>query len=406
MKSKIAIIGAGASGIISAIQASKKNSNQIDIYEKNSAIAKKILASGNGKCNITNQNISIDDYYCSKPSFLKYTLHEFDFNKCKKMFETLGILLYTKEDGKTYPLSNEAKSVVTILSNHLNKENIKLHTNTIIEKITKNKNRFEITTENQTKSYDKVILATGSNSYKNLGGTDIGNHIAKSFGHNIIPNYPALVQLNLKDNLHQLANGVKIKATVTLLIDNTQKEQIHDDILFTQYGISGLAILDLSVKISKALQNKRKIKLSLNLLPQFSFQEIVNMISKLCKLNSNFSILHTLCGFIHSKLALMILKSLNINKLEPTNKINQKIIKNIANKIVNFTLEVNDTKGFDYAEVSGGGVDITQINDKTFESKLVKNMYICGELLDVIGKRGGYNLHFAWGSGYIAGNSI
>jgi predicted Rossmann fold flavoprotein len=404
--SKIAIIGAGASGIISAIQASKNSNNQVDIYEKNSAIGKKILASGNGKCNITNQNISIEDYYCSKPSFLKYTLNQFDFNRCKKMFEEFGIILHSKPDGKTYPLSNEAKSVVTVLSNHLNKDNIKIFVDTQITNIQKNQNKFTITIENQTRTYDKVILATGSNSYKNLGGTDIGNNIAKNFGHNIIPNYPALVQLNLKDTLHQLANGVKTKADVKLIINNSQKEQIHDDILFTKYGISGLAILDLSVKISTALQNKKNIKLSINFLPQYSFQELLNIINRVCKINSSFSILHTLCGVIHSKIALMILKSLNINKLEPTDKINQKTIKNIVNKIINFELEVSDTKGFDYSEVSGGGVDVTQINDKTFESKLIKNLYICGELLDVIGKRGGYNLHFAWSSGYIVGNNI
>jgi predicted Rossmann fold flavoprotein len=403
---KIAIIGAGASGLISAIVASKDKQNQIDIYEKNSSIGKKIQASGNGRCNITNQNISNNDFFSEKPSFINYLLSEFDFNKCQTFFENLGLLLEVKNDGKVYPLSMESKSVLIILSNHIKQRNINLFLETQIKDIKKSKNSFVLELDNNKLEYDKVVIATGSNSYKNLGGTDFGLSISKKLGHDIVPFYPSLVQLILKGDIYKLANGVRKKSLVKLLVDGKAKDEIYDDILFTKYGISGLAILDLSQKVSIALKYKKDIQIALNLLPQYDFQKLSNLITKLCDLNSDFTILDTLCGLLNSKLVLAILKDLNIDKNLISKNLNFKQIKSIANNILNFKFTVLDTKGFDYAEVSGGGVSTNNINNKTYESKIIKNLFFCGEVIDIVGRRGGYNLHFAWGSGYLVGKNL
>jgi predicted Rossmann fold flavoprotein len=401
MKKNIAIIGAGASGIMTAIISSKNKNLNIDIYEKESLIARKVLASGNGKCNITNTNLSSDDYFGENPNFIKYLLGNFDFNKCKNIFEDLGVLFDISDDRRVFPLSCEAKGLLHILNTHLKKDNINLLLDTTVIDIQKNNSKYKIVLENSSKNYDVVVICSGSNSYKKLGGNDYGLSFAKSLDYKFNDFQPMLVQLNLKGELYNYANGVRKNVKIKLISNKKPKEEILGDVLFTNYGISGLAILDLTVYLKKYDINN--LQLSINLLPQFNFQELSNIIEKLQSKN-NFDIYTTLCGILHSKIVIMILKSLNINKEEKS--LNKKLIKNIANKILDFRFDIDSTRGFEYSEVSCGGIYVSQIDNKTFESTKDKNLYFCGEVLDITGRRGGFNLHFAWGSGYMVGREI
>jgi len=389
---RVAIVGGGASGLLCAIFCAK-SSCEVDIYEQNNKVGKKILVSGNGRCNITNKNISINNYISNNPQFVKYALNQFGFNEFKKFIESLGLLLEIKDDGRCYPQSNEAKSVVSILYKYALTLGVKIHTDTKIKNI---KELF--------KKYDKVVIATGSQAGEHLGGCNDGLEFAKEFSHNIIPTYPSLVQFELNSNIAPKMTGAKLDAEVTLLINHKKESTIKGDILFTNYGVSGFAILDISSDASIALLNYEAVDISINLLPNFTMQKLSSHILNISKNMTDFTILDILVGLIPLKIANGILEELNIpNK---TKDINTKLSKKIANKMLDWRFEVKDTHGFRYAEVAGGGVDTYEVDEKTMQSKKQKNLYFCGEVLDVVGKRGGYNFAWAWASGYVCAKDI
>jgi len=229
---------------------------------------------------------------------------------------------------------------------------------------------------------------------------------AQEFGHNIIPTYPSLVQFHLNSHVAVKMSGAKINGEVTLLINNKKDSTCQGDILFTNYGVSGFAILDISQKASVALMEYAKVDVSINLLPTFNAQKLSSHISKVASTMPDFTILDILAGLIPVKIAQGLLEDLKISNVTRGSDIGVKLSKKIANQMLNWRFEVSDTHGFRYAEVSGGGVDTTEINPKTMESLKQRNLYFCGEVLDVVGRRGGYNFAFAWASGYLAAKSI
>jgi len=395
MKNKrVAIIGGGASGLLCAIFCAKK-SLYVDVFEQNSKCAKKILVSGNGRCNITNRELSPDNYFSENPLFVEYALKEFGFVEFEKFCQSIGLLFDVKDDGRAYPLSNEAKSVASLLLSHAQSLGVNIYPD---RKITEIKKLFD--------EYDSVVVATGSEAAYHLGGNRDGLEFAELFGHNIIPTYPSLVQLHLNSPVVKKMSGTKIEGEVTLLINNKKDSSCSGDILFTDYGISGFAVLDISHGASVALMEFSQVGVSINLLPSFNAQKLSNHISKMAELEPKMTISEILIGLIPTKLVSGILEELDIPHSSCGSEIGIKLSKKIANQMLNWRFEVNDTHGFRHAEVAGGGVDTTEINPKTFESSKQKNLYFCGEVLDVVGKRGGYNFAFAWASGYLAAKDI
>jgi predicted Rossmann fold flavoprotein len=282
----------------------------------------------------------------------------------------------------------------------------KIITDTKVTSITKNDSHFNVQTDHDKQSYNKVLIATGSEAAPQLGASADGYSFAKKFGHEILPTYPSLVQLHLNSKNHHKMAGVKTTAEVTLIIDGKSKEKIQGDILFAAYGISGLAILDISQKASYALHNKQHVSIALNLLPRYDRQSLANVIEKLFISVPNHDVHTALCGLIPAKIATYLLEDASIAQNTTVSSLNPKEIKKIAHLIGEWKFEVNDTHGFKHAEVSGGGVSTAQVNNKTMESKLVEGLYFSGEVLDIVGKRGGYNFNFAWASGMIAGKEM
>lgn len=402
---KVAIIGGGASGLLCAIFCAKSGVHpkstssfltaDVDIFEQNAKCAKKILVSGNGRCNITNRDLSIDDYFSQNPSFVEYALKEFGFGEFEKFCESIGLLFDVKDDGRAYPLSNEAKSVASLLLSHAQSLGVNIHTDIKISNIKK-----------LLGEYDSVVIATGSEAGSHLGGNRDGLEFAELFGHNIIPTYPSLVQLHLTSQIVKKMSGTKIEGEVTLLINNKKDSVCHGDILFADYGVSGFAVLDISQRASVALMEFSKIDIAINLLPTFNAQKLSNHISKIAELEPKMTIFEILIGLIPSKIASGILEELKLQTSFCGKNIDIKLSKKIANQMLNWRFEVSDTHGFRHGEVAGGGVDTTEINPKTMESLKQKNLYFCGEVLDVVGRRGGYNFAFAWASGVLAARDI
>jgi len=402
---KIAIIGGGASGMIAAIVAAREGV-EVTIYEHNNSVGKKILASGNGRCNIINTTVLFTDYAGTNPDFVTYPLQQLPFSTFETFCHSIGLLLECKEDGRCYPLSNEAKAVLIAFKSAVLERGVKLFTETKVTSITKEQGRFIIHTDGEKKSYDKVLIATGSEAAPQLGSTGDGYTFAKSFGHTILPTYPSLVQLHLNSKHPPKMAGVKTFAEVTLTINNKPITKVQGDILFASYGISGLAILDISQRASYALMQKQCVTIEINLLPHFAPQSLSDTLQKLCISVPNHTIETLLSTLLPTKTLPYLLEEARMERTKIVSKISSKEIKTLLHLLQNWKFEVTDTHGFKHAEVSGGGVSTAQVNNKTMESKLVKGLYFSGEVLDIVGRRGGYNFNFAWASGMIAGKEM
>ncbi|WP_424688579.1 MAG: NAD(P)/FAD-dependent oxidoreductase [Halarcobacter ebronensis] len=406
--SKIAIIGAGAAGLIASITAKSENpSLEIDLFDINNAIGKKILASGNGRCNISNINAQVSNYIGENPSFTSYCLKQFDFNHFKKFSRTLGLLLDVKEDGKVYPLSNEAKSVTTLLQSKLESLGLNFIGNTKIVKIRKEEGKFILNSEDEEfKDYDKVLISSGLAAAPQLNSTEIGMDIASSFGHSSNITYPSLVGLQTDFEHKARLQGVKKESLVTLYIDGQKENEILGDVLFTKYGVSGFAILDISQYAVYPMSLYQDVQIAINLFPKQTRNEVLGMIESLVKSLPNEKLGNILSGVVSNKLVPVILDMIKVDSESKAIDVNAKHIRAIVNTLINLRMKVIDTQGFKHAEASGGGVRTDEVDDKTFESKKCAGLYLAGEVLDIVGNRGGYNLQFAWASGYLAGKSL
>ncbi|RXJ93648.1 aminoacetone oxidase family FAD-binding enzyme [Malaciobacter molluscorum] len=405
---KIAIIGAGAAGVMAAITAKRLNKDlYIDIFDINNSIGKKILASGNGRCNISNTTITQDNYIGENPSFVNQALKEFDFKAFENFCKSIGLILDIKDSSKVYPLSNEAKSVVLLLEKELENLQINQILETKIEKVIKKEDSFILKSEDKEfKDYDKVLISSGLQAAPQLNSTEDGIDIATSFNHSFNPTYPSLVGLQTDFEFKSKLQGVKKEATVTLYIDKQKEKEITGDILFTKYGVSGFAILDISQYAVYALSLYQDVAISINLFPTLTKNELLGIIETLFKTIPKSDAIDALTGVVSKKLAMVLLDINNINKDIKSADINAKQLRAIINTLTNMRFKIDGTQGFKHAEASGGGIRTDEVDNKTYESKLCKNLYFAGEVLDIVGNRGGFNLHFAWASGFLVGKSI
>ncbi|MBN2826102.1 MAG: NAD(P)/FAD-dependent oxidoreductase [Campylobacterales bacterium] len=393
------IIGGGASGLMSAILLAQKG-KEVLVLEKNDTVGKKIAISGNGKCNITNAHISPKHFHSHNPSFAKESFESFE--RIKNLLESIGIYLVEGKEGKVFPMSLSANSVATILEYEAKRLGVEIKTHQEVKGATKEQT-FTIQTATDTFYAQNLIIASGSLAYPQLGSSDIGLHIAQSFHHPIHPTLPSLVQLTSPQKDIYLLAGYKQEAVVKLYCNALETTQAQGDILFTQYGVSGLAILDISRFVSIALANYEYCEIKADLMPKWSKKALQNLFQNALTVEKEIKI--WLEGFIHKKLASVILKRASIH-LKTTNELNTKHLNALIYHLKHFSIEIDGTRGFKGAEVAIGGVDTTQINSQTMESKLVKNLYFVGEVLDIDGDRGGYNLHFAWSCALRLSNGV
>ena len=390
---------------MAAICAARSGSD-VTVYEHNSSVGKKILASGNGRCNIINTTATADDYFGTDPHFATYALEQLPFADFIDFCHSIGLLLDIKEDGRCYPLSNEAKSVLSALSSAAKDAGVKILIESKVTKIEKAGDVFLVHMNHNNTTFDKVLIATGSQAAPQLGASDDGYHFAASLGHTLVPTYPSLVQLHLNSKIHPKMAGVKTFAEVTLHVNNKEIEKVQGDILFASYGISGLAILDISQKASLALLNQQNISLSINLLPRFTAHELKDIFHKLVASVPSHTLETVLGGLVPAKTVPYLCEAVVINPAKTLFMLTPKEISKLLELIANWKFEVIGTHGFKHAEVSGGGVATKDVNNKTMESKLVNGLYFSGEVLDIVGRRGGYNFNFAWASGMIAGKEM
>ena len=403
--SKVAVIGGGAAGLLASILLAEKN-HQVTLFESNDKVGKKILVSGNGHCNISNQHISPSNYAGFEPAFTSFCLDKFTFNHLEKLLKKMGLFLDCKEDGKVYPMSHEAKSVVELFVMSAENLGVVIHTEVKIVDCSKEEKFILKSETDEYANFDKIVLATGSKAAPQLGGNESGYTLAQSMGHALAEPYPSLVQLELSGDAFKAMSGVKQFSEVSLLIDKKVETKLQGDVLFTNYGVSGLAILDLSQKASQALSLFSSVDIVVNLMPNFDRQKLDSKLHALCQQLPQAYLSVLLSGMIHRKIVIQIFKELSIDTLIKAEDISHKMIQKIVNLLINWKFHVEDTHGFKHAEVSGGGVLTSEIDPKTMQSLMNPDLYVIGEVLDVVGDRGGYNFHFAFASAFCMADAL
>lgn len=391
---KVCIIGAGAAGMLAAINAASEK-NEVFILEHMSKCGSKIRVSGNGKCNLTNKLVSKEKY--NNQDFADIVLNEFSVEDTKKIFYNCGLMLKEK-NGYYYPMSEQAASVIDVLQSELYKKNIKLITDFNIKTIHKKEDKF-IIEGNEKIIADKLIIATGGMSASKTGSDGSGYDYAKKFGHKIIEPVPGLTGIVCNNKVCKSFAGVRTKASITSYVEGIMVYKETGEVQFTDYGLSGIPIFNCCNYISKSLYQKEDVKIIVDFLPDINVEDIENFIA--VQKNNGKSVLYALKGMLPSKIANGVYEII-VNKCK---KDSEDFIPTIIKSIKEFEFDAKETRDFEQAQVTCGGVDLTEINPKTMESKLVENLYFAGEVVDINGLCGGYNLQFAWSSGAIAGKS-
>ena len=403
---KIAIIGSGPAGLTSAIFA-QRGGHEVIILEKNDKIGKKLLMTGNGKCNYFNSDMNINHYYSENKDLIKDIINEKNINDILTFLEKLGIFPNIKK-GYFYPRCNKASFIKDTLNEEIKLLNIKIEYNFEVIDIVK-ENQFIIKSKDKQITADKLIVATGSKAYPNTGSNGKGYEIAYQFNHSIIKPLPALVPLKCEGNYFNIWKGARSEAIVSLYENDIFLKEEQGEIQFTDYGISGICIFNLSSIISKGLNNNKEEKICINFLPFISVNSIdkaIDYLTKQSEIITGRKLQLFLQTFVEEKIAKTILKVSNIDENKYFDELNKKEKYNLAQNLISFKIKVIEPKGFEYSQVCAGGVPLNEINTTTMESKKQKDLYIVGELLDVNGDCGGYNLAFAFISGMLAGKGI
>lgn len=404
------IIGGGASGLMAAITA-KDFGLDVAIIEGTDRIGKKILTTGNGRCNISNRTISFPffSYHSENLGFFSKVLSNFGVEDTESFFLSLGLPIVELKSGKMYPKSLQASSVVDILRFAIEDRDIPLYTDCKIKDIHKGK-LFKLSTSNEEKKLftcNKLILACGGKSAIKTGSDGSGYALAKSLGHTIVQTIPGIVQLKLDNPYLKSISGVKFDGYATLLVNGEATRKEFGEILFTDYGISGPPILQISGYASKALLNNKNVEVVVDMMPNEEISDIENFLEGHFAMFSHRAVIDSLIGIINKKLIPTVLKSANIPNLHmPCYELEWNHKKDIINILKSWNFKCTDTNGFNQAQVTIGGINTKEVNPSTLESKLVEDLYFCGEILDVDGDCGGFNLQWAWSSGHFVSKNI
>lgn len=385
-KKQIFVIGAGASGLMAAIQAAI-NGASVTVLEQNDRPGRKICATGNGRCNMTNLNQIEDAYRGTHPEFVKDALEHFSVKKTLEFFQELGICT-TSRDGWIYPRSNQAQSVVDVLTMKARSLKIKMKTNQTVTGVSFSDGQWKIHTDGWTYSGDAVILANGSCASSVAGSCKSGYEIAGTLGHHLIAPLPALTALKCKGNSFSGWSGVRTEGRVTLYVNGTSVASQQGELQLTDYGISGIPVFQISRYAIRAVYEKKNVELSINFFPELDREEVEAYLNQR----------KTACPYKTEKELLIGLFPEKLIRVLCTQK-------DIIRGITDFRLPVKDGLSFEQAQVCSGGVDTLEVCSKTMESRLHKGLYFAGELLDIDGTCGGYNLQWAWSSGAMAGIS-
>lgn len=399
----IAVIGGGAAGLVAAIMAARHGA-AVAVYERMQRVGKKLLATGNGRCNIANRQLDSSRYHSQCPGFIDEVFAQFGLDQTLAFFEDLGISVVEEDGGKLFPMSQQASSVLDVLRYEAERLGVREICETSIHAIETTRRGLRLVSEKDSFTADAAIISTGGKSSPNLGSNGGGHKLAQALGHKIIEPFPALVQVKLDaPYLNQLA-GVALEGKAEVRVNGKAIDSETGELLFTKYGISGTAILQVSRTISEHTLKGHFTQLCLDLFSSESIDDLINIIRSRFAHSPHKTIAFSFVGFIHKRVIPVILQLAEIPETHrPCGQLSSDEIRRLAATLKEWTIPCTGTQSWMFSQVTAGGVSLNEIDPRTMASRRNPNIYFAGEVLDVDGDSGGYNLQWAWSTGVIAG---
>lgn len=396
----VGIIGGGASGMAAAIAASENPNVQVELFERQSRVARKLLATGNGRCNLTNLHAAEGGYHGEDPSFAQYALEQMDPEKTLGWFRSLGLLTVAEQSGRVYPYSDQANSVVDVLRLALDKPNICLRTGFEVQKLRWDCSGFSVDNGEQSIYCDRLIVACGGLAGTKLGGSMSGYKLLGKLGHRSTRLRPALVQLKCGWGGITALKGVRANCSASICKDGQLFSQSTGELQFTDYGLSGPVIFEVS---RDACYGPGQWTACLDFLPDVTKSELLTELARRSK--QALPVEELLTGILHNRLGRVLTKAAGVKDKKLMSELIDQEMEAVCCAVKGFEVALTEPMGMDHAQVTAGGMLTADFDPKTMESKLVPGLYACGEVLDIDGDCGGYNLQWAWSSGYLAGSS-
>lgn len=403
----VAVIGAGAAGLMAAYAAAV-NGNKVTVFEKNEKCGKKIYITGKGRCNLTHDctpDVFLQNVV-SNAKFLTGAIYNFSPQTTKQFFENGGLRLKTERGDRVFPVSDKASDVTKCLEKYCLSNVVQFKFCEKVLKISKiNSTMFDIITQKDRYSFEKVIICTGGLSYPSTGSDGDGYKFAEGMGHKIIEQKPALCGFNLKGGWYKNLQGLTLRnVRLSVFINDTKRHDFFGEMLFTHFGISGPIVLSASSFVNRC--DLKSVKLTVDFKPALTDEQLDTRILRDFDKYKNKDISNCLKELLPTTLIPVVLEKCGLAKDKKVNSVTRNERLSLLTIIKNFDILIASLRGFDEAIVTAGGVDVKEINPKTMESKLVKGLFMCGEVLDLDALTGGFNLQIAFSTGFAAGNSI
>ena len=392
----IGIIGGGASGMAAAIASAENPDAQIVLMERQARVGRKLSATGNGRCNLTNLHALEGGYHGDSPAFARSALNAFDVQSTLSWFRGLGLYTMTEDSGRVYPYSNQANSVVDVLRFALERPNIRLLTGFEVSRAKKTADGFLVQSGDEAIRCDRLVIACGGLAGARLGGSMAGYQLLRGFGHRVTKLRPALVQLKSEWSGCASLKGVRANCRAAICRDGMEQAESTGELQFTEYGLSGPVIFEIS---RDACQSAGIWSCRLDFLPELSVNDLREEL--LHRRSAHWRVEELLTGILHNRLGRVLTRAAGVRLT--AEKLRDEDIENVCHAVKHLEVPLTEPMGMDAAQVTAGGMRTTEFNPDTMESRLVPGLYACGEVLDVDGDCGGYNLQWAWSSGRMAG---
>ena len=400
MSRKIAVVGGGAAGMMAAIQAAAFGAS-VSLYERNDRVGKKILSTGNGKCNFSNEKMGSEYYHGSGKTLWDAVYTAFSTTQTKAFFTSLGMRI-RERDGYLYPASEQASTVLDLLRYELERQHIMIHTETKRQEIRREKGQFILKPTGET--YDAVILACGGSAAPGSGSDGNGVLLAKKLGHAIVPVVPALTALRCQESFFKQVAGVRCDASLVLRAAGKEICRERGELQLTDYGISGIPTFQLSRHAAYALQEKKPVTVTISFLPDYDESACASFFQDRLAVHGQEEMERFLTGIVNKKINLLLLKLSGIGQSDRAEEVPAASFRRLWKLYCGLEVTVAGVNPFEKAQVSAGGVDCSEVTTSLM-SKKIHGLYFAGEILDIDGLCGGYNLQWAWSSGAVAGRA-
>ena len=396
----VVVIGGGAAGIMAALTAAEVPGRRVLLLERQQRIGRKLLATGNGRCNLTNTGASIDNYHGEQADFAAPALAKFSPQDALDFFHALGLMTVEEYGGRVYPLSNSANSVVDVLRFALEKRGVEVRCACPVRAIARRDRGYTVVTDEGSLAADYLIVACGGAAGAKLGGVMDGYELLKPLGHKRTALHPALVQLITPPEYPRALKGVRADGSLRLLSGSETLAQGDGELQFIDNGLSGPAAFDVSRAAATAGEG---LTLSVNFFREYSAGQVLTLLKQRRDSYPQLESAQLFTGMLHNRLGKMLVKYAGLPQELPLGKLSNTQLEQAVRSATDFRLKLLGTEGFDHAQVTAGGIKTTGFNPETLESWFMPGLFVCGELLDVDGDCGGYNLQWAWSSGRLAG---